>query len=240
MRPLVGITSWRRTLDTHYGPDPLHTLTTFYVDSVTEAGMAPLIIPNGQDPELAPRVVATVDGLVMSGGDDLDPATYGEEVTESKRFDPAVDEFETALIVAAREQGKPVLAICRGMQMLNVALGGSLHQEVTGGSEAHPPIVAGMTAEDWGARNHVVRFEPGSVLMELYGAEEAKVNSLHHQGVDRLAPGLIVEGRTDDGLIEAARCEGGWWALGVQWHPERLDGDHRSVFDALRDAILTR
>jgi putative glutamine amidotransferase len=85
----------------------------------------------------------------------------------------------------------------------------------------------------------VVRFEAGSRLADIYGAEEAKVNTLHHQGIDALAPGLIVEGRTDDGLIEAFRCDGDWWALGVQWHPERMEGEHQSVFAAFREAVGT-
>jgi putative glutamine amidotransferase len=81
--------------------------------------------------------------------------------------------------------------------------------------------------------------EPDSVLAGLYGSREAKVNTLHHQGVDVLATDLIVEGTTEDGLIEAARCDGEWWALGVQWHPERMDGDHQNVFQAFRQAIET-
>jgi putative glutamine amidotransferase len=240
MRPLVGITSWRRTLDTFYGADPLHTLTTYYVDSVIDAGMTPVILPNGQDPEVASRLVSTLDGLLLSGGDDVDPASYGEEVTATKRHDIAVDRFEAALIQAARAQGKPVLAICRGLQILNVALGGSLHQEVNQNSDSHPAMGKDMTPDDWEARAHVVHFEGDSTLAGIYGSTEAKVNSLHHQGVSRLADGLIVEGRTDDGLIEAARHEGDWWALGVQWHPERMEGDHQGVFSAFREAILSR
>ena len=94
--------------------------------------------------------------------------------------------------------------------------------------------------EEMNARRHVVVFEPGSLLADIYGTNEAKVNTLHHQGVGRLAEGLLVEGRTDDGLIEAARCEGDWWALAVQWHPERLEGDHQKIFAAFREAVLER
>jgi putative glutamine amidotransferase len=87
------------------------------------------------------------------------------------------------------------------------------------------------------SRRHVVTLEEGSILGKIYGSSEAKVNTLHHQGVDRLADGLIVEGRTDDGLIEAARCDGDWWALGVEWHPERMDGDHQALFRVFKEAI---
>jgi putative glutamine amidotransferase len=240
MRPLVGITSWRRTLDTYYGADPLHTLTTYYVDSVIAAGMTPVIIPNGQDPAEASRLMSTLDGLLLSGGDDVDPASYGEDVTASKRHDISVDRFESALIDAARDQGKPVLAICRGLQILNVSLGGSLRQEVNGDSDAHPALRAGMTPDDWDARAHVVGFEDHSTLSTIYASSEAKVNSLHHQGIDRLAEGLTVEGRTEDGLIEAVRGDGDWWVLGVQWHPERLEGDHQRIFTAFRDVLVSR
>ncbi|MCZ6519109.1 MAG: gamma-glutamyl-gamma-aminobutyrate hydrolase family protein, partial [Actinobacteria bacterium] len=123
--------------------------------------------------------------------------------------------------------------------LLNVALGGTLHQEITSRGGVHELISEKTDPDDINAWRHVVRFEPGSLLAGLYGSEEAKVNTLHHQGVDVLASGLVVEGRTDDGLVEAARCEGDWWALGVQWHPERMDDDHHALFHAFREAIET-
>lgn len=236
MRPIVGITSWRRTLDTFYGPDRLQTLSTFYPDSVSSADMTPLMFPAGLDPEEAPRLVDLVDGVLVSGGDDVDPSGYGAENTHSTKTDPEVDAFEVAVLEAARAADKPVLAICRGLQILNVALGGSLHQEVTSSGGIHELI--GDDHEEMNDRRHVVTFEPGSLLSSIYETSEAKVNTLHHQGVDRLAAGLIVEGKTDDGLIEAARWDGDWWVLAVQWHPERLDGDHQRIFTAFRAAIL--
>jgi len=235
MKPIVGITSWRRTLDTFYGPDHLQTLSTFYPDSVVAAGMTPLMFPAGLDPAEAPRLVELVDGVLVSGGDDVDPSGYGAKNTTSTKTDPEVDLFEVAVLEVARAAGKPVLAICRGLQILNVALGGSLHQEVTSSGGTHELI--GDDHEEMNARRHVVTFEPGSLLSSIYQASETKVNTLHHQGVDRLADGLVVEGKTDDGLIEAARWNGDWWALAVQWHPERLDGNHQRVFTAFREAI---
>jgi putative glutamine amidotransferase len=235
MKPMVGITSWRRTLDTFYGPDRLQTLSTYYTDSVASAEMTPVLFPAGLDPSEAPRLVTLVDGLLISGGDDVDPSGYGTENTASTKTDPEVDRFEVALLEAAREANKPVLAICRGLQVLNVALGGSLQQEVTSDGGIHE-LISG-DHEEMNARRHVVTFEPGSILASVYGASEAKVNTLHHQGVDRLAEGLVLEGRTDDGLIEAARWGGDWWVVAVQWHPERLDGDHQRIFAAFREAM---
>ena len=236
MKPLVGITTWRRTLDTFYGPEELLTLSNFYVDSVIEANMTPVLFPAALEPAEAATLVGLVDGVLLSGGDDVDPASYGAQPTESKDFYPDVDNFEVAVIEATRNQDKPLLAICRGLQLLNVALGGTLNQEVTEAGGVHDLISS--DSEEMNARRHVVRFENDSILGELYDSLEAKVNTLHHQGVERLAPGLIVEAKSDDGLIEAARCEGSWWALGVQWHPERMDGDHRKLFELFRQELL--
>lgn len=237
MRPMVGVTTWRRRLETFYGPDTLMTLSTHYIDAMTGAGLTPVMIPAALDDSEAASFVEMIDGLLISGGDDVHPQTYGAEPTVSKRTDSDVDRFEIALIEAAREVDKPVLAICRGLQILNVALGGTLHQEVTSDGGVHELITENTDPEEMNARRHVVRFEPDSILSKLYGSDEAKVNTLHHQGIDRLAEDLIVEGQTDDGLVEAARCKGDWWALGVQWHPERMDLDHRQLLTAFRDQM---
>lgn len=236
--PLVGVTAWRRELDTFLGLERLQTLSDYYGRAVIANGMLPVIFPNGQSPEKADRLVSLVDGLILSGGDDVDPATYGADPAGSKHQSRDVDDFEIALVRAARDQGKPVLAICRGIQLLNVALGGTLRQEVGSPGSVHEPITEETDPEYANQMRHVVRFEQGSMLAEAYGSGEIKTNTLHHQGIDRLAEDLIVEGRTDDGLVEAARCNGSWWALGVQWHPERLDTDHQQpLFGAFRSAV---
>lgn len=235
MKPIVGITSWKRRLDTFYGPEDLQTLAAYYTDSVVAGGMLPVMFPSSLDPADADRLVANVDGVLVSGGDDIDPATYGEENTDSKRISRAADDFEIAVVDAARRQDKPLLAICRGLQLLNVFLGGTLDQEVTSAGGVHELI--SRDPEEMNARRHVVTFEGDSIIARIYGAEEAKVNTLHHQGIARVADGLIVEGRTDDGLVEAGRVEGDWWALGVQWHPERMDGDHQEIFAEFRRVI---
>lgn len=237
MKPLVGITAWRRVLDTHYGPERLQTLAAYYGEAIADAGMTPLIIPNGQDPDEAAALVSVLDGLVLSGGDDVDPERYGAEPESSRGVDPDVDRFEIALVEAAREQGKPILAICRGLQLVNVALGGTLNQEVTAAGTPHEPIEKDSDPDEVNARRHTVVFEPGSLMAQIYGGLEAKVNSLHHQGIRDIAPDLMVEGRTEDGQVEAARCSGDWWVVGVQWHPERMDGEHRRIFEVFREAI---
>lgn len=238
MRPLVGITAWRRRLDTYLGPEVLQTLSTYYSESVVAAGMTPIMFPNGQQPAEAERLVSLVAGVVISGGDDIDPSSYRTAEISSHGNDPAVDDFEIAVVNAAREQDKPVLAICRGLQLLNVAMGGTLSQEVTARGAIHDLIDDSTSPEEVNSRRHIVRFEEDSSLGDIYGASETKVNTLHHQGIDVLADGLIVEARSDDGLIEAARCDGSWWALGVQWHPERMNDDHQLIFRAFKEALV--
>ncbi|MEX1249544.1 MAG: gamma-glutamyl-gamma-aminobutyrate hydrolase family protein [Acidimicrobiia bacterium] len=236
--PLVGITAWRRELDTFLGKELLHTLSDHYASAVINAGMTPLMFPNGQDPATAKRLVGLVDGLVLSGGDDVHPETYGAEPDGSKGHSRDVDTFEVALVQAARQQNKPVLAICRGIQLLNVALGGTLNQEVTRAGTVHEPISQDSDPDTLNRQRHSVHFETGSILAGAYGTTEIKTNSLHHQGIAELSPALIVEGRTDDGLVEAVRCGGDWWAMGVQWHPERMDPAHQQpLFGAFRAAI---
>lgn len=240
-RQLVGITAWRRHLDTYLGRESLQALSAYYTDAVINAGMTPIIFPNGQSPAEADRLVSLVDGVILSGGDDIDPQTYGEEPISAQGANRAVDDFEIAVVQAARDQDKPLLAICRGLQLLNVALGGTIAQDVTREGSAHEPFPDDADPDEVNQRRHAVHFEPGSHIAAMYDAEELKVNTLHHQGIESLAPGLIVEGKADDGLIEAARCDGAWWSMGVQWHPERMDEDLQSpLFQGFRKAIESR
>jgi putative glutamine amidotransferase len=117
-------------------------------------------------------------------------------------------------------------------------LGGTLNQEVTKAGTVHEPITKDSDPDTLNRQRHPVHFESGSLLAGAFGTTEIKTNSLHHQGIDQLSPDLVVEARTDDGLIEAARCRGDWWALGVQWHPERMDPEHQQpLFSAFRAAI---
>ncbi len=238
MKPLVGVTAWKRSLNTYLGPEMLHTLSYFYVDALTEAGCSPLIFPSAGDPADAERFVSLVDGVVLSGGGDVDPASYGQENSHSSGNHPEVDRFEVAVIEEAQRQAKPVLAICRGLQILNVALGGTLEQEITAPGAVHDTV--NNDPDDMNSRRHVVTFEEGSRMAEIYGSTEAKVNTLHHQGVSDLAEGLVAEGWTDDGLIEAARHDSDWWVTAVQWHPERMEGHHRKLFDSFLGELKTQ
>ena len=152
-----------------------------------------------------------LDGLVLQGGADISPLAYGEEPLKPEwAGDPMRDGYEIELVRAFTAAGKPVLGICRGAQLINVALGGSLHQDVP----AH-------RSDDYDQHAHEVRLEPGSGLARLYGETgPRRVVSIHHQAIKRLAPGLKVEARADDGVIEAVRGTSAGYVCAVQWHPE--------------------
>jgi putative glutamine amidotransferase len=179
-------------------------------------------------------------GLLLTGGVDIDPALYGEApAPETQPPERARDEFELALLRRALEDDLPVLAICRGHQLLNVCFGGRLLQHVESGAHA-------ADAETHASRFHEVAISPATKLRAIYDAERLQVNSRHHQAVtaDRLAPGLTLAAMSPDGLIEAVESAANRWVVGVQWHPEREEPEtpgfaeaSRSLFQAFATAI---
>ena len=202
-------------------------------------GLLPLMAAN-LAPEAAEAMVARVDGVVFSGGADLDPTLYGRPPEPGLGLvDPTRDAFEVALYHTARARGLPILGVCRGIQLVNVVEGGTLHQ--------HLPALEGMVQHEQrnidGPPFHRVRLEVGSYAAQAAGSETVVVNSFHHQGVDRLAPGMRATGHTDDGLVEALEAIDAPWLLAVQWHPEMnyLDvPDQRWPFRAFAEAVRAR
>jgi putative glutamine amidotransferase len=218
--PLVGLPCCTRLVGEH----PTHWVGEKYITAVSEAADAlPLLVP-ALAPHLAPEsVVARLDGLLLTGSrSNVEPHHYeGEPSAEGTAHDPQRDALTLPLIRAAVAAELPVLAICRGIQELNVALGGTLHQrvqEVDGRIDHRAP--QGTAAERYAHNAHPVRFTPGGALERLAGAGELVVNSLHAQGIDRLAPGLVIEATAPDGQIEAVRHERAPFIVGIQWHPE--------------------
>jgi putative glutamine amidotransferase len=209
-----------------------HSMREDYVRSVEAAGAVPLVLPT-QAPGAAEAVLDRLDGLVLSGGIDVDPALYGQAPhPKLGRVDRARDEFEIALTRMALRRDMPVLAICRGQQVINVALGGTLVQDI-------PSVVAGAVLHDAPGRrtrrSHPVEVAEGSRLAEILGPGTVLVNSFHHQSIDRLGEGLTVTGRAPDGVVEAVEMEERSFVLGVQWHPEsfwREPAGFRALFEA--------
>lgn len=164
--------------------------------------------------------VAALDGLILQGGADIDPQAYGETPSEFLQTTDAVrDRFELELLRGFAAAGKPVLGICRGMQLINVAYGGSLHQDLVGfGATAQSHV-----SPAYDEHAHPLRFEPGSWFQGLHpGVAQPRVNSIHHQGLNRLGDGLVVEAWSEDGIPECIRAREGF-VVGVQWHPEFHD-----------------
>ena len=227
--PVIGITTYGRDDKGRY------TLPSEYVAAVQRAGAVPVLIP--PLPELAQRYLELVDGIVLAGGGDLDPAHYGGDRHETiYSVDAQRDALELSLARLIVERRQPMLAICRGMQVLNVALGGSLIE--------HLPAVVG---EDVLHRKpprepvpHAVRVKAGSQLARIAGAVEFAPMSWHHQAIRQPAPGLEVVATAPDGTIEAVELPAHPWLIAVQWHPEltaATDPAQQRLFDALVNAV---
>lgn len=223
MRPMVAVTTSMRVLDTYLGRrSDVHTLLATYAAALHRAGAAQLLIGRMHAGD-AHRVLDGVAGLVVTGGRDLDPALYGEENTASVGIYEPDDTRDIALLLEAHRRRMPVLAICRGLQAVNVVLGGRLHQHVLSDSDPEHPTLAG-SPDERNAHRHMVRLVDGCRLASVYGTTARRVNSLHHQAISRVAPGLAVVGRTPGGAIEAVEStDPAWPLLAVQWHPEMLE-----------------
>lgn len=225
--PLIGITAYPRVVDIIPVPTVLHTANRFYVDSIVKAGGYPLILPV-VDPFAADGVVAVLQGLILPGGGDVDPSAYGEEpAPQTDTVNPDRDAWEMACLRAALEQHLPILATCRGAQILNVTLGGTLVQHIpTATGERHDWVT--LYAE----QVHPVRLAPHSRLAALLGTTQVGTNSLHHQSVARPGDGVSAVGWAPDGTVEAIEVEDHPEVVAVQWHPELLAGHqaHEGLF----------
>lgn len=238
--PLIGVSACLES-----GPRTAqHIVRVQYVDAVTEGmGACPVILPAIGTRQDAAALIERLDGLLLTGSpSNVEPAHYGAAALPGMAHDPARDATTLPLIRAALARGLPVLALCRGHQELNVALGGSLHQnlgDVPGRFDHSPPTSGDNDARY--AQRHWVDLAPDGVLARLAGAPRAFVNSLHLQAVDRLGDGLAVEATHEDGTIEAVRwTRGPGFALGLQWHPEwhvRSDELAKAIFRRFAQAV---
>lgn len=220
--PIIGVTACRKLED--------------YRQAILHAGGEVRILDRSSEVGAA---LGGVDGLLLTGGEDLSPATYSEQAHSSVvDVDPARDEFELALVTEARRRALPILAICRGAQVLNVACGGSLVQDIPSqvtGALAHKLVVPAHQPYELA---HEVWLEKDSLLGRLMGerlsdADTCEVNSRHHQAVKQVAPGFEVSATAPDGVIEAIEDPKAAFCLGVQWHPENFwrTGEFRALFE---------
>lgn len=223
-RPLIAICASRETASwTVWRDQPAVLVGAAYVERVQAAGGTALVIAPAEVAD--PSLLDGFDGLLLPGGLDVDPGAYGQEVEPvCETFDPARDSFELALAREALDRDLPLLGICRGLQLINVALGGTLEQDIASrlGTTAHRAVV-GSLAE---GNSHEVEFTPGTATAAIARSDRTDGRSHHHQAVSREGEGVIVSGRSvGDGIAEAIEVPGKRFAIGVQWHAEATPDD---------------
>lgn len=243
-KPLIAVPSDRRILDPH----PSHVAGEKYLKALIDgAGGIPVIVPSMAGDIDIDEILDRVDGILLTGSySNIEPHRYGGETTEkSGLFDPHRDAMTLPLALRALERGVPLLAVCRGHQELNVALGGTLHQNMADvpGYHDHLENKQDPLDKQYGP-SHPVSLVDGGLLRQLAGSDSVMVNSLHAQGVDRLAGGVTVEAVADDGLVEAFRIDTApGFNLSVQWHPEWRVTENQfsmAIFKAFGNACRAR
>lgn len=242
-QPLVALTTTSVAEGgAHNKPQIL--LYSAYIAALEPLGLAPVLVTPMHSALSVQSLLEHCEGLILTGGEDVDPQRYGEEpIPELGTVTPARDEMEfTALSLAVRRE-IPILGICRGCQVMNVFFGGTLYQDL------HTQFDDALLHEQegpWEARWHDAAVAPGSRLHGIVCSDKLRINSFHHQGVKDIAPSLVASAVAEDGLVEAIESAELPWAIGVQWHPERgeakapdTDPDRR-LFAAFRKAIIAR
>ncbi len=228
MRPIIGITSDYNGGDRPEFGGKIATcfLRDRYVHAIETTGGIPLILPPLDLPSRSARLILDrLDGLLLTGsGPDIDPALYGERRRfRFKTIDPKRFSLERELVRYALKREMPILGICGGMQLLNVAAGGSLYQDIKN------QVPKAMQHQRGGKPAHLISVKPGTLLSKVMKRDELRVNSAHHQGVKQVAAGYRVNAEAPDGVIEGIEAVGHPFVLGVQWHPEFLNPDDRST-----------
>lgn len=224
-KPVIGISADINVEEA--GNFPGHRQTFVYEDnvkSVEAAGGLPVVLSVTTDEAIIKQLAEEIDGLLLTGGADVNPLEYGEEPLENQgMISPERDQFEIALVKAVIDLKKPVFAICRGIQIMNIAYGGTLHQDLAYISKETSKHKQNSLRP--GDESHTVFIKKDSYLYELFG-DEVMTNSFHHQAIKEVAKGFKVTAASKDGIVEGIQKEGDCSVAGVQWHPEWMVGDH--------------
>ncbi|MDR1518210.1 MAG: gamma-glutamyl-gamma-aminobutyrate hydrolase family protein [Dysgonamonadaceae bacterium] len=218
--PVIGISVWQ------YGRLGSAVSGT-YINAVIKAGGTPILIPMTENGAVIKNIVRQIDGLILSGGEDVNPSFYGEEaIAELGDVDSVRDVYDLMLLKMAADKNIPILGICRGEQLINVAFGGSLYQDIPA---QHPSEIKHLQEESSKIGTHDVSVVPGSALGTIIGEGNFSVNSFHHQAVKQIAPGFRVSAWATDSIVEAIEALPERNILAVQWHPEGFVQDGDSV-----------
>jgi putative glutamine amidotransferase len=235
-RPLIGCTTYRKKID-QARPMNVYGLMPSYTEAITKAGGIPLLIPLGLDEEDLSTILGRIDGLLLPGGGDINPTLYDGAVdVPLGGIDRERDRTELFMCQIAVDLGLPFLAICRGLQLINVALGGALIEDIA----SMKPGAIDHDLPDYQPRNylaHSVTVLPDSALFQHLKSESCKVNSIHHQAIRTVALGLKITALAPDGIIEAAELPNHPFGLGVQWHPENLVDDDPAMLSLFKGLV---
>ena len=239
MKPIIGVTVDKTISDSGYSYERINECN---LKALSASGAIPLMLPITEEDELIDEYLKIVDGLYFSGGNDISPLIFGEDpIKEIHEIDYSRDEFEIKLFNKAASKNMPILGICRGEQVINVAAGGSLYQDIyiqREGVNGHSPNFS-----SGGHAHHKVKIIKDSKLYHILQADELNVNSFHHQAVKNLAEGFKITAFSADGIIEATESVNHSFIVGVQWHPELMYERYPiflKIFEALADACLKK
>ncbi len=230
-KPFIGVTPW-------YDYDKRITyIKPGYCEGITAAGGIPLLLPLVSEAEVLEELLAKMDGILISGGPDVDGVHFGEHnLPWGGEISPYRDAMELYLAKRFIDENKPVFGICRGLQVMNVAMGGTLYQDIYSQQKGKELLKHSQDAPKW-YPTHDIAIEEGSKVAAALGMLQVKVNSFHHQAVKEVAPGFAVTSRSPDGIIEALEYEGRTFAVGVQWHPELMWEQNHVFLHLFRDFV---
>jgi gamma-glutamyl-gamma-aminobutyrate hydrolase PuuD len=218
-RPVIGVSTGSTLVPIVEGQLDSHYAGRAYTAAVVAAGGLPVLLPAvaGAGADDVDDFLDLVDGIVLVGGTDIEPTLYGGDWPPVQTPDPDRDVLERALVLGAQARGVPLLGVCRGMQMINVALGGTLHEHIE-----HEQVEAQRSGTFADVRLHTLPLDAESLAQRVLGRDEIEVLCMHHQAPDRIGEGLRVTARAEDGIVEAIELGGDSFMLGVLWHPEQM------------------
>lgn len=235
MKPIIGVTSSKEL-----GKEKYH-IQQADIEAILQAGGLPIMLPHLTHETDIDQIVERIDGLYAAGGYDVDPTLYGEEPHPNLgTVIPSRDIFELALIQKVLELGKPILGVCRGTQILNVAAGGDMYQDIP--SQMEGDVLQHQQKAPVEHGSHFVQVKEGSLLHRLTGVGKLRVNSRHHQANRRVPESFLISGTASDGVVEAIESQKHHFVLGLQWHPENMavasDGPSQKIFKGFIEACL--